>query len=42
MSLHWGGKLMVGAMVATIALGTAFDADAKRMGGSRSVGIQKI
>jgi len=32
MSLHWGGKLMVGAMVATIALGTAFDADAKRMG----------
>ena len=40
MSLHWGGKLMVGAMVATIALGTAFDADAKRMGGSRSVGKQ--
>ncbi|WP_185453469.1 Tim44 domain-containing protein [Ralstonia sp. SET104] len=40
MSLHWGGKLMVGALVATLALGAAVDANAKRMGGSRSVGKQ--
>lgn len=31
---------MVGALVATIALGAAVDANAKRMGGSRSVGKQ--
>lgn len=40
MSLHWGGKLMAGALVATLAFGTALDANAKRMGGSRSVGKQ--
>ena len=40
MSLHWGGKLMAGALVATLAFGTALDANAKRMGGSRSFGKQ--
>ncbi|MDE2202224.1 MAG: Tim44 domain-containing protein [Burkholderiaceae bacterium] len=40
MSLHWGGKLMVGALVATLALGAALDANAKRMGSSRSIGKQ--
>ncbi len=40
MNLHWGGKLVTGALVATLALGAAMDANAKRMGGSRSFGKQ--
>lgn len=34
------GKFLVGSMVGALALGMAFEADAKRMGGSRSFGKQ--
>lgn len=41
MKLHWGGKLVTAALVATLALGAAMDANAKRIGGgSRSFGKQ--
>ncbi|WP_197326472.1 Tim44 domain-containing protein [Ralstonia solanacearum] len=40
MKLHWGGKLVTAALVATLALGAAMDASAKRMGSSRSIGKQ--
>ncbi|MGD7477260.1 hypothetical protein ACQCQL_19610, partial [Ralstonia pseudosolanacearum] len=42
MKLHWGGKLVTAALVATLALGAAMDANAKRIGGgSRSAaGLQ--
>ena len=34
------GKFLVGSLIAAIALGVALDANAKRMGGSRSIGKQ--
>ncbi|MBP0635057.1 Tim44 domain-containing protein [Cupriavidus sp. AcVe19-6a] len=34
------GKFLVGSLVTALAVGMAFDAEAKRMGGSRSVGKQ--
>lgn len=34
------GKFLVGSMIGALALGMAFEADAKRMGGSRSMGKQ--
>ncbi|MBP0627408.1 TIM44-like domain-containing protein [Cupriavidus sp. AcVe19-1a] len=34
------GKFLVGSLVTALAFGMAFDAEAKRMGGSRSVGKQ--
>ncbi len=34
------GKFLVGSMIGALALGMVFDAEAKRMGGSRSVGKQ--
>lgn len=34
------GKILVGSLIAAIALGSALDANAKRMGGSRSIGKQ--
>jgi len=34
------GKFLVGSLIAAIALGAALDANAKRMGGSRSIGKQ--
>ncbi|CAG9183444.1 hypothetical protein LMG23992_04980 [Cupriavidus laharis] len=34
------GKFLVGSLIAAIALGMALDANAKRMGGSRSIGKQ--
>ncbi|CAH0442398.1 Tim44 domain-containing protein [Ralstonia pseudosolanacearum] len=41
MKLHWSGKLVTAALVATLALGAAMDANAKRIGGgSRSFGKQ--
>lgn len=40
MNLHWGGKLVTAALVATLALGAAMDANAKRIGSSRSIGKQ--
>ncbi|SOZ15117.1 conserved hypothetical protein, COG4395 [Cupriavidus taiwanensis] len=34
------GKFLVGSLVTALAVGMAFDAEAKRMGGSRSIGKQ--
>ncbi|MNT87454.1 hypothetical protein D3C72_2278710 [compost metagenome] len=34
------GKFLVGSLITAIALGVMFDANAKRMGGSRSIGKQ--
>ncbi len=34
------GKFLVGSLIAAIALGVALDANAKRIGGSRSIGKQ--
>jgi len=34
------GKILVGSLIAALALGAVFDANAKRLGGSRSVGKQ--
>ena len=34
------GKFLVGSMIGALALGMAFEADAKRMGGSRTIGKQ--